>query len=110
MGEARARAARLAAEAEAVQAALHAVARQAGAMDWAGPVREAFDDALRARLGELSRAAEALRSEADRLLREALRCEPGQTEALSGGALRHGWAHRAGGADLRWAHTPGWSG
>lgn len=93
MGEARARAARLAADAEAVQAALHAVARQAGAMDWAGPVREAFDEALRARLGELVRAAEALRSEADRLLREALRCEPGETEALSGGS---GWSRASG--------------
>lgn len=74
VGEARAQAARLAADADAVQAALHAVARQARAMAWAGPVREAFDEALRARLGELARAAEALRAEADRLLREALRC------------------------------------
>ena len=96
MGEARARAARLTADAETVQAALHAVARQAGAMHWAGPVREAFDEVLRARLGELSRAAEALRSEADRLVREALHCEPGQTEALSGEARR--------------SRAPGWSG
>jgi hypothetical protein len=82
--EARARAARLAADAEAVQAALHAVTRRAAAMPWAGPVREAFDEALRARLGELGRAAEALRSEADRLVREALRCEPGPSEPPSG--------------------------
>lgn len=70
-----ARAALLTADAEAVQAALRAVERRAGGLAWAGPVREAFDDALRARLAELARAGDDLRAEADRAVREALRCD-----------------------------------
>jgi hypothetical protein len=108
LGEARARAARLVADAEAVQAALQAVARRAAASVWAGPVRDAFDEALRARLGELGRAAEVLRSEADRLLREALRCEPGASEPVSAGS---GWDHQPGWArHSRWPDRSGWSG
>ena len=71
----RALAAGLARSADRLETALREVGRRLVCSPWSGPSRQAFDEVLRGQRAELRAAAEALRGEADRHLREAARCE-----------------------------------